>query len=52
VWADENDEHSERTTQIPAALSVSFGYDDVNEWLEVAPGQTPGHIIGGTQIRP
>jgi cystathionine gamma-synthase len=26
------------------ALSVSFGYDDVNEWLAVAQGKTHGHI--------
>lgn len=44
VWAGENGKHWERATQIPVALSVSFGYDDVNEWLDVAQGKTHGHI--------
>ena len=44
VWAGEQGEHWERATQIPVALSVSFGYDDVNEWLQVAQGKTHGHI--------
>ncbi len=44
VWAGEQGKYWERATQIPVALSVSFGYDDVNEWLEVAQGKTPGHI--------
>jgi cystathionine gamma-synthase len=26
------------------ALSVSFGYDDVNQWLDVAQGRAQGHI--------
>jgi cystathionine gamma-synthase len=44
VWAGEEGKYWERATQIPVALSVSFGYDDVNEWLAVAQGKTPGHI--------
>jgi cystathionine gamma-synthase len=44
VWAGEESKYWERATQIPVALSVSFGYDDVNEWLAVAQGKTPGHI--------
>jgi len=44
VWAGEQGKYWERATQIPVALSVSFGYDDVNEWLKVAQGKTPGHI--------
>jgi len=44
VWAGETGTYWERTTQIPVALSVSFGYDDVNEWLAVAQGKTHGHI--------
>ena len=31
-------------TQIPVALSVSFGYEDVDHWLDVAQGKTAGHI--------
>jgi cystathionine gamma-synthase len=44
VWAGEEGKYWERATQIPVALSVSFGYDDVNEWLAVAQGKTHGHI--------
>jgi cystathionine gamma-synthase len=44
VWAGETGKYWERATQIPVALSVSFGYDDVNEWLDVAQGKTQGYI--------
>ncbi|MBZ5664238.1 MAG: cystathionine gamma-synthase family protein [Acidobacteriia bacterium] len=44
VWAGEKGKRWERATQIPVALSVSFGYDDVDEWLKVAQGETQGHI--------
>ena len=44
VWAGETGKFWERSTQIPVALSVSFGYEDVNEWLDVAQGKKPGHI--------
>jgi cystathionine gamma-synthase len=44
VWAGENGKYWERSTQIPVALSAAFGYDDVNQWLEVARGNTYGHI--------
>ena len=44
VWAGEQGKHWERATQIPVALSVSFGYDNVDEWLAVAQGKTSGHI--------
>jgi len=44
VWAGEKGKRWEGATQIPVALSVAFGYDDVNQWLDVAQGKTPGHI--------
>jgi len=44
VWAGENGRHWERATQIPVALSVAFGYDDVDQWLDVARGKMQGHI--------
>jgi cystathionine gamma-synthase len=44
VWAGENSSYWERATQIPVTLSVSFGYDDVGEWLDVAQGKKHGHI--------
>lgn len=46
VWAGENGKYWEGATQIPVALSVSFGYEDVNHWLDVAQGKTHGHIYG------
>jgi cystathionine gamma-synthase len=33
-------------TQVPVALSVSYGYETVEEWLQVALGKKPGHIYG------
>ena len=44
VWAGEQMPMWERSTQVPIVQSVSFGYDDVDEWLAVALGKTPGHI--------
>ncbi len=44
VWAGEKGERWQRATQLPVALSVSFGYDDVQDWLEVAQGKALGHI--------
>ena len=35
VWAGENGPHWQRSTQVPVVHSVSFGYDDVDEWLKV-----------------
>lgn len=46
VWAGESSLFWERATQIPVAHSVSYGYDDVDEWLDVALGKKRGHIYG------
>jgi cystathionine gamma-synthase len=51
VWSGElsTKERGERwvaATQVPVALSVSFGYETLKEWLEVALGKTAGHIYG------
>src|SRR5271165_6542280 len=46
VWAGERGERWAGATQVPVALSVSFGYETVEEWLEVALGGKPGHIYG------
>jgi cystathionine gamma-synthase len=46
VWAGEDGEHWAGATQVPVALSVSYGYKTVEEWLEVALGKQPGHIYG------
>jgi cystathionine gamma-synthase len=44
VWSGENGKHWERTTQVPVALGVAFGYEDVQTWLDVAQGKLPGYI--------
>ena len=44
VWAGEGEPMWERSTQVPIVQSVSFGYRDVDEWISVALGETPGHI--------
>ena len=46
VWSGEQGEKWAAATQVPVALSVSFGYDTVEEWLDVALGRKPGHIYG------
>ena len=46
VWSGERGERWAAATQVPVALSVSFGYESVEEWLEVALGKKPGHIYG------
>lgn len=44
VWSGEYGERWQGATQVPVALSVSFGYRTVEEWLEAALGKKPGHI--------
>jgi len=44
VWAGEDGPHWERSTQVPVVHSVSFGYDDMDEWLKVGQGNAAGHI--------
>jgi cystathionine gamma-synthase len=46
VWAGEEEYLLAGATQVPVVHSVSFGYHDVDEWLQVALGQKPGHIYG------
>ncbi|MBW1711709.1 MAG: cystathionine gamma-synthase family protein [Deltaproteobacteria bacterium] len=46
VWAGEDEYLMQNVTQVPVVHSVSFGYKNVDEWLEVALGQKPGHIYG------
>ncbi|WP_422925623.1 cystathionine gamma-synthase family protein [Singulisphaera sp. PoT] len=36
----------QRATQVPVVNSVSFGYDDLDEWKAVALGRSQGHIYG------
>ena len=44
VWGGEPVEMVEQATQVPVVHSVSFGYSDVDTWLQVAKGEQPGHI--------
>ncbi len=44
VWAGEDTYLAEGATQVPVVQSVSFGYQDVDDWLDVAQGRKPGHI--------
>jgi len=46
IWAGEETSLIQGTTQVPVVHSVSYGYKDVDEWLQVALGQKPGHIYG------
>lgn len=46
VWAGENRSLFDRATQVPVVHSVSFGYDDFDEWYDVATGVADGHIYG------
>jgi cystathionine gamma-synthase len=44
VWAGEDRYILQNATQVPVVHSVSFGYKDLDEWLQVAQGERPGHI--------
>jgi cystathionine gamma-synthase len=47
VWAgEETRDFWGRATQTPVVHSVSFGYSDVDSWLDVALGNEEGHIYG------
>lgn len=46
VWGGEDRYLVDGATQVPVVHSVSFGYDDLDEWLDVALGNAPGHIYG------
>jgi len=46
VWGGEEDVQAHGATQVPVFHSVSFGYQDLDEWMQVALGQKPGHIYG------
>ncbi len=44
VWGGEETSSSGGPTQVPIVQSVSFGYGDVDDWLEVGKGLRKGHI--------
>ncbi|HET7580715.1 MAG TPA: cystathionine gamma-synthase family protein [Bacillales bacterium] len=46
VWAGEDEYLLQGATQVPVVHSVSFGYDDIDEWHDVALNKKEGHIYG------
>lgn len=44
VWAGEEKLSWLGATQVPVVHSVTFGYDDLDEWIAVGGGRAPGHI--------
>lgn len=44
VWAGEDTYLMQGATQVPVVHSVSYGYNDVDEWMAVALGEKEGHI--------
>ncbi|AOM82910.1 cystathionine gamma-synthase family protein [Salisediminibacterium beveridgei] len=46
IWAGESDYLAFGATQVPVVHSVSYGYDNMDEWYEVAIGNKKGHIYG------
>jgi cystathionine gamma-synthase len=46
VWGGEDEYLMQHATQVPVVYSVGFGYDDLEQWHEVALGLREGHIYG------
>lgn len=46
LWGGEESSLLQGATQVPVVHSVGFGYQDVDEWQQVALGQRVGHIYG------
>jgi cystathionine gamma-synthase len=44
IWAGEEQLFSEGAICLPVFNSVTFGYDDMSEWFDVALGKKKGHI--------
>ena len=44
LWGGEDESQVQGATQVPIVQSVSFGYDNVEEWQAVALGKASGHI--------
>ena len=44
VWAGEEGPFWQQATQVPVVHSVSFGYEDLDQWLAVARGEVKGHV--------
>ncbi|AJY76798.1 cystathionine gamma-synthase family protein [Paenibacillus beijingensis] len=46
VWAGEEAYLVHGATQVPVMVSVAYGYDDMDEWYDVATEKKKGHIYG------
>lgn len=44
LWAGELHESSDKDVALPIHHSVTFAYDDIDEWFDVATGKRPGYI--------
>ena len=44
VWGGEPRKLWEGATQVPVVMSVGYGYQDLDEWYEVAQEKRHGHI--------
>ena len=44
VWAGEDEDLLQRPSAVPTVHSVSFDYEDVDQWLEVSLAKKRGHI--------
>lgn len=44
VWGGEAASLMQGATQVPVVHSVAYGYRDMDEWMQVAKGEMPGHI--------
>lgn len=44
VWGGQNNLFYKGATQVPVVNSVTFGYDNVDDWFDVAIGKKEGHI--------
>lgn len=44
VWGGYHDLFFQGATQVPVVNSVTFGYDNVDDWFDVAIGKKEGHI--------
>ncbi|MHB2033495.1 MAG: cystathionine gamma-synthase family protein [Gemmatimonadaceae bacterium] len=44
VWSGEEASLVQGATQVPVVYSAAYGYPDLESWLDVALGRTPGHI--------
>ncbi|WP_373495484.1 cystathionine gamma-synthase family protein [Aquiflexum sp.] len=44
VWAGQSELFFHGATQVPIVNSVTFGYENVDDWFDVAVGKKEGHI--------